>query len=217
MKALSAAELKTSPVCNVGATYACVLLQNNPSAASELRSFFASSASHHASQTGMQTYNTFHGNPVHCNVMNRTKTSSCCDSDLYSSGAEDNSHFLTSALYTINVTFLRSVFSSVSTPIARLKASAGALLFDLCTAAPDKMVSDLRMDEVWCYGASVYVQSSSINRDREGEASHLSLCDNLLPLPAFTQVGTLNYNMLCTETHNIRILIVCHNANLLTS
>jgi hypothetical protein len=37
---------------SVGAAYACVVLQNDPSAASELRSFFASSASHHASQTG---------------------------------------------------------------------------------------------------------------------------------------------------------------------
>jgi hypothetical protein len=78
----------------------------------------------------------------------------------------------------------------VSTPVARLKASAGALLFDLCTAAPDKMVSDLRTDEVWCCGASVYNQSSSVQRDGEGEESHLTLCDNLLPLPAFTQVST---------------------------
>lgn len=88
---------------------------------------------------------------------------------------------------------LPSVFYSVSTPVARLKASAGALLFDLCTAAPDKMVSDLRTDEVWCCGASVYNQSSSVERDREGEESHLTLCDNLLPLPAFTQVSTSQF------------------------
>jgi hypothetical protein len=55
IKALPAAELKTSPLSNVGAAYACVVLQNNPSAASELKSFFASSASHHASQTGRRT------------------------------------------------------------------------------------------------------------------------------------------------------------------
>ena len=54
IKALPAAELKTSSLSNVGAAYACVVLQSNPSAASELKSFFASSASHHASQTGMR-------------------------------------------------------------------------------------------------------------------------------------------------------------------
>ena len=40
----------TLSVCGV---YACVVLQNDPSAASELKSFFAASASHHASQTGI--------------------------------------------------------------------------------------------------------------------------------------------------------------------
>ena len=53
IKALPTAELRTSPLSNVGAAYACVVLQNTPSAASELRSFFASAASHHASQTGL--------------------------------------------------------------------------------------------------------------------------------------------------------------------
>jgi hypothetical protein len=71
IKALPAAELKTSPLSNVGAAYACVVLQSNPSAASELKSFFASSASHHASQTGMRTtqHNTMQCNAMQCNAM----------------------------------------------------------------------------------------------------------------------------------------------------
>ena len=49
-------------VCEV---YACVVLQNDPSAASELKSFFASSSSHHASQTGKKH---LHVN-IHCNMV----------------------------------------------------------------------------------------------------------------------------------------------------
>ena len=51
-------------VCEV---YACVVLQNDPSAASELKSFFASSSSHHASQTGKKH---LHVN-IHCNIYQR--------------------------------------------------------------------------------------------------------------------------------------------------
>ena len=71
IKALPAAELRTSPLSNVGAAYACVVLQNNPSAASELKSFFASSASHHASQSGRRTtqYCVMQCNAMQCNAM----------------------------------------------------------------------------------------------------------------------------------------------------
>jgi hypothetical protein len=63
-----------------------------------------------------------------------------------------------------------------------LKAAAGALLFDLCTAAPEKMVHDLRSDDVWSQGAL-----SAAQKDGDNTAMNL-ISDNLLPLPAFTQV-----------------------------
>ena len=51
--AQSSSESPSNSTFSVGAVYARVVLQNDPSAASELRSFFTSAASHHASQTGM--------------------------------------------------------------------------------------------------------------------------------------------------------------------
>jgi hypothetical protein len=75
------------------------------------------------------------------------------------------------------------VFAAVCGPLSRLKAAAGALLFDLCTAAPEKMVHDLRSDDVWSQGAL-----SAAQRDGDHAAMNL-VGDNLLPLPAFTQVG----------------------------
>ena len=53
----------TLSVCDV---YACVVLQNDPSAASELRSFFTSSSSHHASQTGDKHV------VMYCNIYQRS-------------------------------------------------------------------------------------------------------------------------------------------------
>lgn len=113
---------------SVGALFACVTLQNNPSASSELKSFFVASASHHASQT---------------------------------------------------------VFASVSAPLSRLKTAAGALLFDLCTAGPERMVRDLNTEDVWCQGAIEYGSSGTDS----SEVLSIHLTDNLLPLPAITQVG----------------------------
>jgi hypothetical protein len=113
---------------SVGALFACVTLQNNPSASSELKSFFVASASHHASQT---------------------------------------------------------VFASVSAPLSRLKTAAGALLFDLCTAGPERMVRDLNTEDVWGQGALAYGSNSPTS----SEVLSVHLTDSLLPLPAITQVG----------------------------
>lgn len=149
-----------SQYSSVGAAYACVVLQNDPSAASELRSFFASSASHHASQTG--TALMF--------LISPPPTAEDCPSPPHT--CFTSSHFLPF-----------TVFAAVCGPLSRLKAAAGALLFDLCTAAPEKMVQDLRSDDVWCQGALTAAQ-------KDGDHAAMSIIsDNLLPLPAFTQVG----------------------------
>ena len=145
---------------SVGAAYACVVLQNDPSAASELRSFFASSASHHASQTGNALMF----------LISPPPTAEDCPSPPHT--CFTSSHFLPF-----------TVFAAVCGPLSRLKAAAGALLFDLCTAAPEKMVQDLRSDDVWCQGALTAAQ-------KDGDHAAMSIIsDNLLPLPAFTQVG----------------------------
>ena len=72
--------------------------------------------------------------------------------------------------------------------MSRLKAAAGALLFDLCTTAPEKMVHDLRSDDVWSLGAL-----TDAKKNGEYTAAGLDMSDNLLPLPAFTQVSRSFY------------------------
>jgi len=66
----------------------------------------------------------------------------------------------------------QSVFSSVSAPLARLKAMAGSLFFDLCTAAPERMLNELASEDIW----------ASTTHSQFAE-------ENLLPQPAITQVG----------------------------
>lgn len=78
------------------------------------------------------------------------------------------------------------MFASLSAPLSRLKAAAGALLFDLCTAAPEKMVADLRLDDAWGVGSIQYIEKSDGNTDK-GVFNALS-SDNFMPLPAITQV-----------------------------
>ncbi len=70
-----------------------------------------------------------------------------------------------------------TVFSSLSPSLARFKSSAGALLFDLCTSAPEKMMGELAgEDDVWrSAGAGAAL--------RDDFAS-----DNLLPQATITQV-----------------------------
>jgi hypothetical protein len=75
----------------------------------------------------------------------------------------------------------QSVFAPVNAPLARLKSTAGALLFDLCTTAPEKMLADLHTEDVWAQGSQ--------SKGSGGGDADLALTDNLLPLPAVTQVG----------------------------
>ena len=70
--------------------------------------------------------------------------------------------------------------------MSRLKAAAGALLFDLCTAAPEKMLADLRLDDVWSVGTIRYVEKLDGVTDLGVFNTHSN--DNYLPLPAITQV-----------------------------
>ena len=74
------------------------------------------------------------------------------------------------------------MFAAATAPLTRLKATAGALLLDLCTAAPERMVGDLWGEDVWRAGA---VSISEKGGAGEGLSS---LSDSLLPLPAITQV-----------------------------
>lgn len=92
---------------SVGAAYAACLLQQDPSAASELRSFFSTAG---------------------------------------------------------------TVFASVSSPLSRLKSAAGALFFDICVLAPEKMLAELAGEDVWSSEFAVPV-------------------DSLLPQQAVTQAG----------------------------
>ena len=92
---------------SVGAAYAACLLQQDPSAASELRSFFSTAG---------------------------------------------------------------TVFASVSSPLSRLKGAAGALFFDICVLAPEKMLAELAGEDVWSSEVAVSV-------------------DSLLPQQAVTQAG----------------------------
>lgn len=72
-----------------------------------------------------------------------------------------------------------AVFSSVIGTLGRFKASAGALLFDLCTSVPEKMIAHLSDEDVWSEAATTSSSSSS--------RSHHD--DVLLPLSSVTQVG----------------------------
>jgi hypothetical protein len=67
----------------------------------------------------------------------------------------------------------QNIFSSINVPLLRLKASAGSLLFDLCTSIPDKVIADLASEDVW---ASVDTTKNAID-------------ESLLPQPSITQVG----------------------------
>lgn len=77
----------------------------------------------------------------------------------------------------------QTVFAAVNAPLVRLRATAGALLFDLCTAAPEKMLTDLHTEDVWAQGGLEYAKG------RVSEEMDPALVDRLLPLPAITQVG----------------------------
>ena len=79
-----------------------------------------------------------------------------------------------------------SVFASISAPLSRLKAASGALLFDLCTAAPEKMVADLRFDDAWSVGSIQFIEKSDGNTDKR--LFNTLSSDNFMPLPSITQV-----------------------------
>jgi hypothetical protein len=105
------AQGQSSNICTL---FAYQLLQNNPSALLELKSFLSSATSHHVAQ---------------------------------------------------------SAFASVVSPLSKYKLSCGAFLFDLCCSAPEKLLSDLKSEEIWASTKTV----TSI--------------DSLLPQHIFTQVG----------------------------
>jgi hypothetical protein len=83
----------------------------------------------------------------------------------------------------------QTVFAAVNAPLARLKITAGGLLFDLCTAAPEKMLADLHTEDVWTQGGVEYTKGASGSGGESEGGMDLALVDSLLPLPAITQVG----------------------------
>ena len=52
----------------------------------------------------------------------------------------------------IGLTASPGVFSSLVPSIIKLKSTAGILLFDLCTAIPKKLMTDICSEEVWALG-----------------------------------------------------------------
>ena len=74
----------------------------------------------------------------------------------------------------------QSAFAGVSgAPMTRLKLLTGTLLFDLCSEAPEKMVSTLASEEIWMEGFGVI--GNSVDRD--------AIRETLLPQSRVTQVG----------------------------
>jgi hypothetical protein len=120
------------PTASVCGLYASQLLQNNPSASLELKSFLSAVTSHHVAQ---------------------------------------------------------SAFASVASPLSKYKASCGALLFDLCCCAPDKLLLDLRNEDVWA--------SKTASADEDG----------LLPQQLFTQVcSTLLWSSIRTRPFTVLLM-----------
>lgn len=77
----------------------------------------------------------------------------------------------------------QTVFAAVSPALSRLKSSAGALLFDLCTSAPEKYLQSLSTEDVW----TKYTE--------EQDVDSLDSSDGFLPLSCITQVW-----MICLRT-----------------
>jgi hypothetical protein len=67
-----------------------------------------------------------------------------------------------------------TIFGSVIAPLSRLKVVSGSLLFDLCSAVPEKVLNGLYAEDVW-------------NSPMVGDT------DNLLPQSFFTQVKSIYY------------------------
>jgi hypothetical protein len=80
----------------------------------------------------------------------------------------------------VRLTTSPGVFSSAIPSINKLKMASGCLLFDLCTAFPRKLVSDVSSDEVWAVGKLEAGSSVVDSSDR--------FDDNALPQQLFTQV-----------------------------
>ena len=83
------------------------------------------------------------------------------------------------------------MFGSVHNPLSKLKSAAGAILLDLCTASPEKILIDLKAEDVWCAGAIKYNEKNAGGGGgggNKGEEGIPHFNDNLLPLPAITQV-----------------------------
>lgn len=80
----------------------------------------------------------------------------------------------------VRLTTSPGVFNSAIPSINKLKMASGCLLFDLCTAFPRKLVSEVSSDEVWAVG-KLEVGSSVVDSSDRFD-------DNALPQQLFTQV-----------------------------
>jgi len=80
----------------------------------------------------------------------------------------------------VRLTTTPGVFSPAIPSINKLKTAAGCLLFDLCTALPRKLLSDVGSDEIWGIGKLTGQESVIEASDRYD--------DNALPQQIFTQV-----------------------------
>jgi hypothetical protein len=80
----------------------------------------------------------------------------------------------------LNPKMYPGVFSSVIPSVSKLRAAAGALLLDLCTALPRKLLVDVASEDSWAVGK---LSSSS-----DSEAVSYRADENVLPQQFFTQV-----------------------------
>ena len=100
-------------------------------------------------------------------------TSATSELKSFLSAATSSSHShgfsMMSTSQTLVVAAPKTIFSPVAIPLSRLKSVSGALFFDLCITPPDKILTDLHLEDVWA---------------SPGEPG-----DNLLPQQAVTQVG----------------------------
>lgn len=96
-----------------------------------------------------------------------------------SSSFSETKSFLTTATSHHHST--QNVFAPVGVPLGRFKSAAGALLFDLCTFAPEKATVDLCSEAMWSAGAL------PLGSDADG--ADVATDENMLPQPAVTQVS----------------------------